>query len=241
MPLCENVFMSLAAVMMGAMAAGAAAGVWGAVSPGSQMYGPTVRRIEDAGAIALTFDDGPNPAVTPRLLDLLDQHQAKATFFLMGAHVRECAGLVREIVLRGHALGNHTDTHPNLAVLSPRRIEEEMARCAEEIQSIAGIRLRMMRPPFGFRGPQLAPALQRGGWGPVVMWSAMARDWKPQPAERVRHRLQGVRGGDIVLLHDGDHRVLRGDRMHTVDALEYWLPRWSAAGYRFVAVNQAAS
>jgi peptidoglycan-N-acetylglucosamine deacetylase len=239
--LCENVCMNLAGVMTGAVAAGAAVAVWGAVSPSSQMFGPTVRRLEDGRAIALTFDDGPNPLVTPRLLELLDQYGAKATFFLVGTHVRDCAGVAREIAARGHAVGNHSYTHPNLAIMSARRVEEELAWCGATIESATGMRARLMRPPFGFRGPQLAGAMRRGGLGPLVMWSAMGRDWKPQAAERVRNRLRRVRGGDIVLLHDGDHRVLRGDRMHTVEALKYWMPRWVEAGYRFEAVTHKVS
>jgi peptidoglycan/xylan/chitin deacetylase (PgdA/CDA1 family) len=238
MSLCEDECMNLAGVIGGVVATGAAVAAWGAVSPSSQMFGPTVRRLVDARAIALTFDDGPNPMVTPRLLELLDQYEAKATFFLMGAHVRECIELTWEIAARGHALGNHTYTHPNLAMMSTRKIEEELAWCGETIESAAGKRAPLVRPPFGFRGPQLGGAVRRSDMGPVVMWSAMARDWQPQPSERVSRRLRRVRGGDIVLLHDGDHRVLRGDRMHTVEALKYWMPRWVEAGYRFDAVTQ---
>ncbi len=82
----------------------------------------------------------------------------------------------------------------------------------------------------------MASCERRGGTG-VVMWSAWARDWKPQPPEPVIERLRGVRGGDIVLLHDGDHRVMNSDRRHTVAALEYWLPRWKDSGFRFVTLD----
>ncbi len=95
-----------------------------------------------------------------------------------------------------------------------------------------------MRPPFGFRGPQLDRVIRRRGDLGVVMWSVWARDWKAQPPEPVIKRLRRVRGGDIVLLHDGDHRVLEGDRRHTVAALEYWLPRWKDAGIRFVSLDE---
>ena len=94
----------------------AAAGVtsWGAVSASSELFGPTVRLTANPKALALTFDDGPNPAVTPRLLDLLDRHSARATFFVIGKFARTCPDLVREIAARGHLLGNHSETHPNL-------------------------------------------------------------------------------------------------------------------------------
>ena len=106
-------------------------------------------------AIALTFDDGPNPAITPNLLDLLDRHKVRATFFVMGRCVRAFPALAKEIADRGHTIGNHTDTHPALTFLSPRRISDELDRCDDAIDSAIGRRTRWMRPPFGFRGPQL--------------------------------------------------------------------------------------
>lgn len=187
--------------------------------------------------MAITFDDGPNPAVTPALLNLLERYHARATFFLIGRNVRRFPELTREIAARGHAIGNHTETHPSLTFMHPRRIAQELARCDEAIESATGRRARWMRPPFGFRGPQLNPVVQRESVG-VVMWSVLAWDWKPQPAAPVIRRLRRAKGGDIVLLHDGDHRVLEGDRKHSVDALAYWLPRWSHRGFRFVNVDE---
>src|ERR1700730_3987954 len=93
---------------------------WAAAAPSAQLFGPTIRHTGDASSIALTFDDGPNPAITPALLDLLDGHNARATFFLIGRHVRASPGLAREIAKRGHTVGNHTDTHPALTFLSRR-------------------------------------------------------------------------------------------------------------------------
>jgi hypothetical protein len=94
-----------------------------------------------------------------------------------------------------------------------------------------------MRPPFGYRSPLLHGIVRERGHAKLVMWSARARDWNPQPAQHVIRRLRRVRGGDIVLLHDGDHRVLEGERRHPVAALEYWLPRWTDAGIRAVNLD----
>lgn len=91
------------------------------------LLGPTIRRTGDPSVMALTFDDGPNPAITPKLLDLLDRHNIRATFFLIGRYVRAFPSLAKEIAERGHAIGNHTDSHPALTFLSPRRIAEEWA------------------------------------------------------------------------------------------------------------------
>ena len=205
--------------------------------PASQLFGPTIRRTGNPVTMALTFDDGPNPGVTPRLLDLLARRNVPATFFLIGKFVRACPTLAAEIGARGHAVGNHTETHPNLVWLSSRRIADELARCREAIAVATGREALWMRPPFGFRGPQLDGVVRRSGGAGVVMWSAVARDWRPQPAEPVIERLRRARGGDIVLLHDGDHRRLNGDRQHTVAALEFWLPRWMDAGFRFVTLD----
>jgi peptidoglycan/xylan/chitin deacetylase (PgdA/CDA1 family) len=99
-----------------ATTAATAAGIiaWGAVAPSSELFGPTLRRTDSSRKIALTFDDGPNPTVTPRLLELFDRHSVRATFFLIGKFARACPDLVKEISARGHLIGNHTDTHANL-------------------------------------------------------------------------------------------------------------------------------
>ena len=221
---------------------GAAIGAWGAVHPRSQLFGRTVCKTGDAATLALTFDDGPNPAATPALLDLLDAHGVRATFFLIGSHVRAFPELAREIAAREHAIGNHTETHPSLIFLSRARLRDELNGCREAIFSaVGGAELRWMRPPFGFRGPQLDAVVRQLGYSGVAMWSKWAWDWKPQPAERVIHRLRRVVGGDIVLLHDGDHRLLEGDRRHTVAALAHWLPRWKDAGMRFVTLDAVGS
>lgn len=197
-----------------------------------------MRRTGDPASMALTFDDGPNPAVTPALLQLLGRCSAHATFFLTGRHTRAFPEIAKEISDHGHTVGNHTETHPNLTFLSRQRIAQELDRCDEAISSATGKPIRWMRPPYGFRGPQLDGVVRERCGAGVVMWSAMAYDWKPQPAERVINRLRGARGGDIVLLHDADHREPGGDRSHTVAALEYWLPRWKDAGIRFVSVDE---
>jgi peptidoglycan/xylan/chitin deacetylase (PgdA/CDA1 family) len=227
-------------VWMAGAGVGAAAGAfaWGAVATGSELFGPTIRRTGDASTIALTFDDGPNPAITPDLLALLDRFGAKATFFLIGERVRAYPALTKAIAERGHAIGNHTESHRALTFLPARTIRDELARCDEAIEAAAGRRARGMRPPWGYRGPQLQRVISARGDDRVVMWSFVSNDWRVQAAERVIQRLRGVRGGDIVLMHDGDHRVPEGDRRNTLAAMEYWLPRWNDAGLGFVTLDE---
>jgi peptidoglycan/xylan/chitin deacetylase (PgdA/CDA1 family) len=214
--------------------------VWGMCHPSSQLFGPTHRRTLRRRTLALTFDDGPNPAVTPQLLDLLDKYDARATFFLIGRYVRACPALAAEIVRRGHAIGNHTDTHPNLVWLSRAEVVDELSRCAAAIFAATGQRPTIMRPPFGYRGPQLHAAVRQAGIEPPIMWSKSGRDWKGQPVSRLIQRLRAVQSGDIVLLHDGAHGALGGDRQHTIDALDYWIPRWKAQGLDLVPLRPSS-
>ncbi len=207
---------------------------WGAFHPGSQIFGPTLRRLEQG--CALTFDDGPNPEVTPRLLALLDRHAVPATFFMLGKYVREHPALVREIAARKHRIGNHTYAHPSLLFMTRSQIRDELNRCEDALVSAIGRRSDCVRPPFGFRGPQFESVARQLGFSKPVMWSVSARDWNPQPAASIIRRLRRARAGDIVLLHDGDHRKSGADRSHTLQALESWLPQSKDSGVEFVAL-----
>jgi peptidoglycan/xylan/chitin deacetylase (PgdA/CDA1 family) len=228
-----------------ATAAGIAA--WGAVGPSAELFGPTVRHTASAKKIALTFDDGPNPAVTPKLLDLFERYSVPATFFLIGKFARACPDLVREMSARGHLLGNHTDTHCNLIFQSRARIRDELARCQNAISAATHADPpRWMRPPYGYRSPLLNGEIRRAEMQGIVMWSRICWDWKPQPPGHLIARLArvgrpGGSHGDIVVLHDGDHRALGGDRHHVAAALEHWLPRWRDAGLEFVTIDSAAA
>ncbi len=221
---------------VGVAAAGSGLFAWGACHPASRLFGPTTRHI-GRGSVALTFDDGPNPAMTPRLLDLLDRHRARATFFLIGRFVEAEPGLAAEIAARGHLIGNHTATHPALVWKTPGRIADELRRCQDAIERATGRRPIWMRPPYGFRGPHLQSVARRAGVGRIAMWSVTGYDWTPQPADRLIGRLGRVRGGDVVLLHDGFHGGLGADRSHTIDAVAHWLPRWADGGLGLAAVD----
>lgn len=177
----------------------------------------------DRPLVALTFDDGPDPQATPRLLELLDRHNARATFFVIGAQLRAHPELARRIVAAGHALANHTDTHPNLASLPAARRRAEVRACAATIAPLGG--LRLLRPPQGRQTTASRFDMLRAGHQ-VVTWSAHAEDWRPHSAEELYARLAPeLRPGAIVLLHD---------RLHN--------PTWPAAADRtplFAALDRA--
>jgi peptidoglycan/xylan/chitin deacetylase (PgdA/CDA1 family) len=228
---------------------------YGAVYPTSQLFGPTVCRTNSPRKLAITFDDGPNPAITPKLLDLLDRFQAKATFFLIGRFVRECPALANEIAARGHSLGNHTDTHPNLFWLAPSQIAAELRTCQESIASATGSPPKWFRPPYGFRNPWVISEASKLGCQSVMLtlipgdWKAVSEEWlvrRMQPiAERAQRRIAGSAGssrassGDILCMHDGSHRQLNSDRTRTLAALQHWLPRWRDLGLEFVTIDEA--
>lgn len=227
---------------------------YGAVNPRSQLFGATRYQTDHARKLALTFDDGPNPAITPKLLDVLDRYQAKATFFLVGRHVRESPALVREIPARGHLLGNHTDTHPNLFFCGPEETRTELLRCSEAIGQATWEEPRWFRPPFGFRSPWLGALAQQQRMH-TVMWTLLPGDWKEKPADWLINRMKPIAAhaqnlppknkplpqpshGDVLCLHDGHYAQLNADRARTLAALEYWLPRWRDLGLEFVTMKE---
>jgi peptidoglycan/xylan/chitin deacetylase (PgdA/CDA1 family) len=234
----------------------AAVTVYGAANPRSKLFGPTVHSTNSPRKLAITFDDGPNPKITPELLKLLGRHQVRATFFVIGRFARECPELVREIADRGHVIGNHTETHANLFWCTAAQIREEIARCNEALGGILGAAPKWFRPPFGMRNPWVISGASAAGQR-TVMWTLLPGDWRGKPAEWLIPRMEPIAeraekvgvsngkpaapGGDLLCLHDGDYRFLNGDRSATLGALEHWLPRWRDLGLEFVTIDGAVS
>ncbi len=230
----------------GLAVAGAGAGLayFHAQSPTSQLYGPTIHRNRAAGrSIALTYDDGPNPRHTPELMEVLDRHGARATFFLVGEWAQREPGLVRELRAAGHALGNHTWSHPTLALRSSAGVRDELARCRAAIEA-AGEGFdevdgqALMRPPWGRRRPATLRTVRSAGYAPVL-WSITSWDWLERTdANAIARRCVRAREGDVVLLHDGAHTAPDADRSRSVAATGEILERLGAEGYRFVTVPE---
>jgi peptidoglycan/xylan/chitin deacetylase (PgdA/CDA1 family) len=182
----------------------ATAGLW----PRSQLLGPNwthlPARFSTTGAVAITIDDGPEPGVTPQVLAQLDQYQARATFFCVGERVLRFADLAQEIVRRGHSIENHSQHHRhNFSLLGPRAMSAEISRAQDSIERVTGSSPAFFRAPAGLRNPFLDPVLVRLKLR-LASWTRRGFDTVSGDPDTVYRRLaKPLRGGDILLLHDG--------------------------------------
>lgn len=243
-PLATGVSVGLGAVAgLGLVAGGCA---YAAMWPGSQIFGKALiaprNRVGKPGELALTFDDGPNPAWTPRLLDLLAEHGVQATFFLVGRYGFQQPGLVRRIAADGHLLGNHSWSHPNLAMTAAEKVDRELLRTRDTLEQIAGTPIEYFRPPFGGRRPHVLRAARQLGMTPVL-WNAITTDWSEPSADRIAQRLMKTIDGNErrgwatnLVLHDGGHLEPEANRGPSVAAAGQLLARY-AGTHKFVRLD----
>lgn len=211
--------------------------VWAALSPGSQIFGKTLIAPSTPNEFALTFDDGPNPGVTPRLLETLASAGVQATFFVIGSFAQQYPAVVREIAAAGHLVGNHTLTHPWLAWQTERRIREELGSTNCILEDILGEPVHYFRAPHGARRPIVLRVAHELGMV-SVQWNAMGYDWRAISADAIAsHVEQGVkrnrrRGrGSNILLHDGGHTGLGAPRHETVGAVKQLIQKHREATF----------
>jgi peptidoglycan/xylan/chitin deacetylase (PgdA/CDA1 family) len=197
-----------------------AAGLW----PRSTLLGPNLVRLPAAAAarrqVALTIDDGPDPEVTPRVLDLLDAAAARATFFCIGRRVRRHAALSRQIAARGHRVENHGDSHSSaFAAFGFKRMRADIAACQAAIADVTGRVPRFFRPTAGLRSPLLDPVLAQLGLR-LATWTRRGFDTRVGDPHRIYSRLaDGLAPGDILLLHDGHAARTTDGRAVILDVL----------------------
>ncbi len=208
--------------------------VHGAFHRNSPFFGRALGKIEsDRKVVALTFDDGPNPQATPRILDTLGEKGVRATFFVLGSHAERWPELVRRISHEGHQLGNHGYFHRKLQFKSPFYVSRDIRLGIRAIKRAGAPAPRYFRAPHGFRSPWTTPIANSYGER-TVGWSLGVWDSdRPGVDEIVRRTLEGVSPGSIVLLHDGDGYNPNGDRMQTAAALPHIIDRLKDDGYEF--------
>lgn len=211
---------------VGAMVADHASLLLGGLLPRCRILGPNLTRVprcdNRSRVVSLTFDDGPHPELTPRVLDVLDQYGARASFFCVGRLVEEHASLVREMIERGHRIENHTWSHPNsFAFLPPNGLATQIGRTQSIIDQVTGRAPVYFRAPAGIRSPWLAPVLHRLRLH-LVSWTRRGFDTVEKDANRICRRLvRNLAAADILLLHDGGER----DTTHRSTVLLDVLPR----------------
>lgn len=229
---------------LGAVAANQAAILAGVLLPRSRLLGANWTRLPASaaarGAIAITLDDGPDPEVTPRVLELLARHDALATFFCIGERAARHPQLVRDIVASGHRVENHSQRHRhNFALLGPGRCAREVAAAQDTLAELAGSAPRFFRAPAGIRSPFLDPALARLGLQ-LVSWTRRGFDTRRRDAAGVLARLtRGLAAGDILLLHDGHAARTAAGMPVVLDVLPRLLDAARAAGLRPITLRAA--
>jgi peptidoglycan/xylan/chitin deacetylase (PgdA/CDA1 family) len=221
---------------------GAAAAVglgWASMDPQSQLYGRTFLGTPGVGKrLALTYDDGPNDPHTGRLLDVLAKHGVHATFFMIGSYVDKRPDIARAVAAAGHEIGNHTWSHPNLIWCSSARVRHQLERTAKALADTIGPHTSLFRTPFGGRRPASLRVVRSMGLLPV-MWSVSGKDWELPTAQAIEeHIWRQVRGGDVILMHDGSHRGFGWQRGETVKATDAVIARAKDEGYTFRTVGE---
>ncbi|MBV8642243.1 MAG: polysaccharide deacetylase family protein [Verrucomicrobia bacterium] len=199
-------------------------------APGPKPATYTQVRV-DQPYIAMTFDDGPSAALTPRLLDILKQRNIKATFFLIGQNAAANPDIVRRILADGHEIGNHSWTHPQLSKLSDDGVTTEISKTQDAIKEASGFTPTILRPPYGAITARQREWIESRFGLSIILWSVDPFDWKRPGASVITQRiLSQVRPGAIILSHD-IHK-------QTIDAMPATLDALAAKGYKFVTVTE---
>lgn len=187
--------------------------------------------------VALTFDDGPDPRFTPQVLDVLQEYDVDATFFVMGARAKSYPDLVKRMINEGHIVGNHTYWHPNLVEqANVATLEREVNRTEDTLENLVGYRTKLFRAPYGFLYNELVEKLRDMNYT-VVGWSVDSLDWKEDPPSVIANTVTSqVQPGSVILMHDGGE--WDANRTPTIQALQQIIPTLKEQGYEFVTLPE---
>jgi peptidoglycan/xylan/chitin deacetylase (PgdA/CDA1 family) len=236
------------ALATGVTTAAITAAGYQSMAPTGQWFGRTFTGLpRGIKQLALTYDDGPNDPHTFHLLDVLARNDAQATFFLIGRYVQQRPDIARDIVKAGHIIGNHTFTHPLLTFKSAAEVRQELSDCRSALEDAIGGSSNsassssisnLFRPPFGGRRPGVLRIARQLGLVPI-MWNVTGFDWTAPPAEVIEQKVtKQIRGGDVILLHDGGHKEMGADRSQTVLATDHLIAKYKSEAHEFVTIPQ---
>ncbi|MGA8309469.1 MAG: polysaccharide deacetylase family protein [Terriglobales bacterium] len=228
--------------VLAAFATAAVAAGYQSMAPTGQWFGRTFTGLDTRSKqLALTYDDGPNDPHTLRLLEVLARHNVHATFFLIGRYVQLRPDIARELVTAGHVIGNHTFAHPWLTFKSTQELRTQLTDCDRALTDAVGEHSNLFRPPFGARRPAVLRTARQMGLEPV-MWNVTGYDWRAPSVEYIERKVSSkVRGGNVILLHDGGHLAFGADRSSTVTATDRLISRYKSEGYEFVTIPEMMS
>ena len=183
--------------------------------------------------IALTFDDGPHPRYTAQILDVLDQYNIKATFFVVGVNAHYYSDTLESVIKRGHEIGNHTYTHPHVSCLNTSTLTQEVERCESTIYGITDYKTKLFRPPEGMIDADVRTVLRNLDYK-VILWDIDTRDWAHESPENIcENVVSSITSGDIILMHD-----YVSHNSPTVEAIKLFIPILIEKGYKFVVISE---
>ena len=183
--------------------------------------------------IALTFDDGPHPRYTAQILDVLDEYNIKATFFVVGVNAKYYPDALESVIKRGHEIGNHTYTHPHVSCLNTGTLTQEVEGCESTIYGITDYKTKLFRPPEGMIDADVRTVLRNLDYK-VILWDIDTRDWAHESPEKIcENVVTNITSGDIILMHD-----YVSHNSPTVEAIKLFIPVLIEKGYKFVVVSE---
>lgn len=212
-----------------------------AVLPGNSVFGETVTSGKIAVGkklVALTFDDGPYPPFTQELVDVLEEKQVKATFFIVGNNAAKFPDIVKLVASKGHEIALHAGEHKDFLKLNSSELAGNISSGKKVLEELTGKLVKYMRPPHGFRDWAVMEEASKAGLT-VVNWSVIPRDWTNPGAKEIADRVcKDVFPGAIVLLHDGDASAQKASRAQTVEATSIIINELRQKGYEFVTIDE---